>query len=257
VKHGALAILLCLAACERGLAQSDQPDATPHSVLGTGERLRDVQNPQSPAYAGPTGNVNVSSIVVTAIDNFDETHNGKSIGTVFVQDVDQVAPYAGISMYGPTFTPSNLRLVPGDVVNMTGDYTEQTTIGTSVNFAPAFLPQMNKPQVDGTESYEAQIPQPMEIQLSDLTSFSTGRQWIGMLVTIKNVTLVTAPTGDGSGRVTAALTSGINPPEINNELWDLEPNAYPAGTTFTSITGVVDFFFNLFVCPRSADDLQQ
>jgi hypothetical protein len=255
-------LLLAAAACVSSQRDNDQPDTTPHNALGTGERLRDIQNPASPSYDGAGGTVTVSSVVVTAVDTFDETANGKSAGTIFVQDVDQSAPYAGVSLYSPTFIPGNLRLAPGDVINMTGQYVEETTIGTTVTFpAGTFLPQMSKPQV--TQAFETQVPTPVLIQLTDLDDFvSTGRQWVGMLVTIQNVTPGTL--ANNKGRVTAPLDGVTDGPEINNELFDLQTwtgsntsNSFPPGTTFKSITGVVDFFYNLFICPRSMADLQQ
>jgi hypothetical protein len=221
-------------------------------------RLRDVQNPAN-ALSGK--NVDITSVVVSTIDTFDETHDGKSIGSVFVQDADIAGPFGGISMYEPAYIPANLRVSPGDVLNLSGEYLEEATIGSTVNFAPNFLPQMNKPQVE--LSFELTVPTPVVINLSDLNTFATGRQWIGMLVQIQNVTVLGAPTADGTtGRVTAAFSNLSDGPEINNELFDLQAwngsntsNSFPAGTTFASITGVVDFFFNLFICPRSEADL--
>ena len=148
MKHGAVLILAFAAACS---AKGDPPQDVNPNPLGDGMRLRDVQDPTK-GHAGQ--NVKVTSVVVTAIDNFDETRNGKSRGTIFVQDADVAGPYSGISMYSPTFVPANLRLAPGDVINLNGQYVEQQTIGSTVNFAPNFLPQMNKPQV--TASFETQ-----------------------------------------------------------------------------------------------------
>ena len=262
MKYGAVLILAIVTACS---AKGDPPQDVTPSPLGNGMRLRDVQDPTQNACGGKPcagQNVNVTSVVVTAVDNFDETKNGKSRGTIFVQDADIAGPYAGVSMYAPTFVPANLRLAPGDVVNLSGQYVEQTTIGTTVNFSPAFLPQMNKPQV--TQSFETQLPAPLVVSVSDLDTFATGRKWIGMLVTIQDVTIPAAMTVDSSGRVSAALTTTANGVKINNELWDLQvwngsntANSFPPGTHFKSITGIVDFFFNIFIAPRSMADLVQ
>lgn len=266
MKHGALlTFLFALLACSSA-KDNDQPATVTPSPLGNGARLRDVQDPSKNYCNGQPcagQNVNVTSVVVTAIDNFDETHNGKSRGTIFVQDADIAGPFAGISMYSPTFVPANLRLAPGDVVNMDGQYVEQKTIGSTINFGAAFLPQMNKPQV--TQSFETQLPKPVVVPLTDLEQFSTGRKWIGMLVTIEDVTVQFAPSAsDSSGRVTADITSILNGPALNNELWDLQvwngsntSNSFAAGTHFKSITGIVDFFFSLYIAPRSMADLVQ
>ena len=263
MKHGAVLIVFAFAAaCSQG---GDPPQQVNPSPLGNGLRLRDVQDPSKNACNGKPcagQSVNVTSAVVTAVDNFDETQNGKSRGTIFVQDADIAGPYAGVSMFSPTFVPANLRLAPGDVINLSGQYVEQTTIGSTVNFAPDFLPQMNKPQV--TASFETQLPKPVVVPLSDLDSFATGRKWIGMLVTVEDVTVIGPLVSDASGRVSAAFTNTANGVKINNELWDLQvwngsntANSFATGTHFKSITGIVDFFFNIFIAPRSMADLVQ
>jgi len=149
------------------------------------------------------------------------------------------------------------------VVNLSGQYVEQQTIGSTVNFAPDFLPQMNKPQVSA--SFETQLPKPVVVPLSDLDSFGNGgRKWIGMLVTVEDVTVIGPLVSDSSGRVSAPFTNTPNGAKINNELWDLQvwngsntANSFPTGTHFKSITGIVDFFFNIFIAPRSMADLVQ
>lgn len=248
-----------------GLALSafacSSPAGDPHSlpgdagVLGTGMRLRQVQDPNAKLA---NSNVKITTVVVTAVDNFDETHDGKSRGTIFLQDADKSGPLAGISLFSPSFQPTSLRLGPGDVVDLDGQYSEQTKIGATVDFTPAFLPQMVKPVT--TFRFEVGAPQPIVINLADLNSFTTGRQWIGQLVTVQNVTVLTAPAGDSknSGRVTANL--GADPKtgaQISNELFDLPVNAFPANTTFKSVTGLVTYFFNLKIAIRSQADLVQ
>lgn len=228
----------------------DPPEAAQPNVLGPGTRLRDIQSPG----AGQAGRaVRVSSAVVVAVDGFDETRDGSSRGTVWLQDVDYVGPYGGISLFNPAFQPANLRLSPGDVVDLDGQYVEQRTIGSTVDFGTSYLPQLVKPVT--TFRYEVAVPKPIEIPLTDLMYFSTGRKWIGVLVTVKDVVVANAPTGDSknSGRRTAAFTTDKGSPALSNELSELP--SFAPGTTFKSITGVVTFFFNLKIAPRSADDL--
>ena len=232
---------------------NDDPAPYDPNVLGPGMRLRDVQQRPDLVSQG----VFVSSAVVTAVDNFDETNDGKSRGTIWLQDVDKADGFGGISLFSPSFIPANLRLAPGDVVDLNGQYVEQKTIGSTVNFDPAFLPQLVKPSV--TFRYETKPPEPKVIPVTDLDTFTTGRKWIGQLVTVQNVTVAGAPSTDTkkTGRITAAFTADKNSPVISNELTPIAENAFPAGTTFKSVTGVVTFFFNLKIAPRSAADLVQ
>jgi hypothetical protein len=249
----ALASLAALAACATLPDGDTGADASPN-VLGTGFRLRFVQDPNNKLASG---NVNVTSVVVTAVDNFDETHDGKSRGTVFVQDADQALALSGITLYAPSFQPTSLRLGPGDVVDLSGQYVEQTKIGSTVNFSPGFLPQMNKPIA--TFRFELSSPQPTVVPLSDLQTFQNGRKWLGQLITVHDVTILHALVDDGHGRVTTDLaadpSNALNPPQIDNELYDLKVGDFAVGMHFTSVTGLCDYFYNIKIAPRSAADL--
>jgi hypothetical protein len=264
VKLGAL--LLISAAI--GNVRCDTPvgDQTPedaaHSALGPGDRLRDVQNPQTTICSGAACNgqtVNVTGVVITAVDTFDETHDGKSIGTVFLQDADIAGPLAGISLYAATYVPANLRVAPGDVVNMLGQYNEQHAIGSTVNFGAQFLPQMYKPVV--SPSFEMPVPTPLVVTLDDLANFTTARPYLGMLIELDDITVPYAPANDGTGRVHANLTMDIGAPALANELYDLtsydDGGSFAPNTHFSKIIGILDYFYTFYVCPRSAADLVQ
>jgi hypothetical protein len=246
-----------VAACQTLTA--DPPAPYTPDPLGVGLRIHDVQDPMSATYA-PGQTVDLSSAVVSWIDTFDETQDGKSAGTVYVQDVGSSAPYSGISVYQPSYVPASLRLLPGDVLDFAGPYQEVTTIGSASFPSGQTLPQLAKPV--GTFRYEYETPAPVTIQLSDIdqSRYATGRQWEGMLVTAKDITL--GPGVDSSGRVTYILGQGdaaidVNAAAISNELYALGATDYPAGTHLTSVTGIVTWFYSYHIAPRSAADLQQ
>jgi hypothetical protein len=94
------------------------------------------------------------------------------------------------------------------------------------------------------------------IQPSDLADYDSGRRYYNMLVTIENVTLTEA-FYTSSGRTTAPFTEDTeNGPSISNENVAIDPSQYAANQTFTSITGVVTWFFSYHVAPRTLDDLK-
>jgi hypothetical protein len=246
-----------LAACSTLTEDPAAPyDANP---LGTGLRIHDVQNPSSPTYS-PGKTVIVSSTVVSWIDTFDETRDGKSIGTVYIQDVGSSDPYSGISVYEPSYVPASLRLLPGDVLDFNGPYQEITSVGSAMFNPGQTLPQLAKPV--GTYRYDFTTPPPVTIQLSDIdeSSYLTGRKWEGMLVTINDVTI--GPGVDANSRVTYIMGQGdasidSNAAAISNELYNLGSTDYPVGTHFSSVTGIVTWFYSYQVAPRSAADLKQ
>ena len=250
----ALASLACLTSCDgSGGGDSHAPGVAPTPV-GTGARIREVSNPDNkePSRGVPGSTVSVSGVSVVAIDSFDETRDGKSRGTIFVQDTGSTEPYSGIGLFAPTFVPGDLKVGPGDVLDLTGQYQENANIGTAVFPKGHVLPQIARPVA--TFRFEAQAPTPRQIDLADLNDYSKGRRWIGMLVTIKDVTLQD-DLSSSRGRVSGPIFPGnpSNGPTMTNELYDM--GGFGKGQKFKSITGVVTYFFNLHVAPRSREDL--
>jgi hypothetical protein len=250
-------LVAAVAACT-SLTADPAASYTPNP-LGTGLRIAQVQDPKSPDYA-PGQNVILTSTVVTWIDTFDETQDGKSIGNVFIQDVGSQAPYSGMTVYEASYIPSSLHLLPGDVLDFNGPYQEETSVGSADFPAGQTLPQLSKPI--GTFRYQFQAPPPVTIQLSDIdqSNYLTGRKWEGMLVTVNDITV--GPGVNSDGRVTYIMSQGdaeadTNAAEIDNELYDLKSTDFTNGTHFTSVTGIVTWFYSYHIAPRSAADLQQ
>jgi hypothetical protein len=249
-----------LVACQTLTADTPAPyDANP---LGDGLRIAEIQNPNSTYYKTALANgtngtdVLISSAVVSWIDTYDETHDGKSVGTVYIQDVGSTAPYAAIDVYEPSYVPASLRLLPGDVLDWSGPYEEAPNVGSATFTTGTTWPQLSKPV--GTFRYEFQTPPPVTVPLSDINVYATGRKWENMLVTIEDVIVgagsdvsnrVSYPMGQGDAAITA------NSATITNELYDLGATDFPAGTHFQSVTGIVTWFYTYSVAPRSAADL--
>jgi hypothetical protein len=290
-----LALLPLSFACSQ--LTGDQPAPYDASPLGAGLRLAQVQDPKSPDYH-PGDNAAMSSLVVTWLDTFDETMDGKSKGTLYVQDVGSQAPYAGIGIYEQSLVPASLTVLSGDVLDFQGPYQESIGIGTAVFNTCTFLAQLYKPV--GTFRYEFTPPDPVELTVDDLsengakslscrdsgastvdTNFAMSRRWLGMLVKLKDVyvTAGTATVGGGGFRVSYSLEEadgGVAPngPAITNEHFDLKcpaslacplPSPCPvgsktctsfaAGTHFSSVTGIVTWFYSFHVAPRYPADL--
>ncbi len=257
----ALALLtLSLAACT---LSGDPPAPYTPDPLGSGLRIAQVQNPSSPDYH-VNESATLTSTVVTWLDTFDETHDGKSIGTLFIQDIGSTAPYAGIDVYEPNYVPASLTVLPGDVLDFVGPYQEAPNVGTATFDPGTFLPQLSKPV--GTFRYQFVPPAPVVITAADLLgttpNFASARKWENMLVTINDVVIAAGSTsegrvtylmgdasGDSGGSISASAVA------ISNEEYNLGPTDFPAGTHFKSVTGLVTWFFTFHVAPRTAADL--
>lgn len=242
-------------------------------AAGKDKRIRQIADPKSPDKANDLQDVTVSGAVVVAVDQFDETANGKGAGTIYVQDLDatpESSAYSAISLFSPSFIPGNLRVNAGDVLDLHGTYQETKTIGPTVTFAPgAPLPQLSRPIA--TFRFDAKVLPAHDIDINDLKKYETGRKWLNMLVRVKNVTVQRDAFSDGGGsRISAALLPGSTgekcdqpfepegkAPVLVNELMDLNPLQIKKNTRLKSVTGIVTYFCNFHIAPRSPADIEK
>lgn len=267
--HRARLFLLSMAAL---IVSCGSQEGDPHSNHGVPPpegkemRIRQIADPTSPDKAQHLETVAVSGVTVIAVDQHDETANGKSRGTIYVQDLGSKEPYSGLSLFAPSFVPGNLRVGPGDVLDLRGTYQENQNIGSAV-FAPgATLPQLSRPVA--TFRYEGKLPEPVDIDVKDLETYETGRKWLNMLVRVKDVTVRGAVFESGNAqRVSVPLTdapsNGVKcedpfpkAPTLTNELANLNDLDIRGSTPVKSIVGVVTYFCNLHLSPRSIADVQ-
>jgi hypothetical protein len=203
----------------------------------------------------PVVNVFTTGVTVTAVDNYDETNDG-AIGSVYVQDTVPNPPlYAGMSLFDPSFTPPDLRVFPGNVLDVVGPYEEY--LGPD-DFT---FPQCETlPQLGGaaTFRFDGVVPAAVEITPDDLNSYVGARQYLGMLVKVEGVTISKAGSADSSNRYEAqvSVTSGSNF-TIANQLFDLGTQMPLAeGAKFKSVTGIVTYFGSIQISPRSTADFE-
>ena len=254
-----------LGACESELPNDSPGDAGAPTALGSGHRIREIMNPSLPGHPASGALVSITGASYLTTDTFDETHDGKSKGTVYLEDVPPTAvalPYSGASLFSPTYLPASLEPAPGDVLNLTGTYSASASLGAAIFPTGTFLVQISKPVVQ--PRFEYQLPAPVVIQASDLGDYAKGLQWNAMLVTIQNVTIPDNLVNDGKGRWTVHVSpdTTTNGPTLANELFDVAAwnSAQPTpplatGQTLKSVTGIVTWFFNYHLCPRSPADI--
>jgi len=272
-------VLLCAisaSACDGGGSGDPlaQPAADP---FGNGARLHELLGPASwvdPADVDSLScednpldrAVYVTGVTVSAVDSYDETASG-SVGNYYVQDSLAVpVPYSGITVFDPGFSPPDLRVIPGDVMDILGALTEFP--GPTSGLFPfcRTLPEMSGAMEFRFEDHDVA---PTVINVADLASYDDARQWLGMLVTVEQVTLLESAYEGNNGRYSFRIDAapGLQAaeiPTITNELFDLkafnvpDPNNPPllaAGSQLQSVTGIVTYFYGVHIAPRSEADL--
>jgi hypothetical protein len=272
----ALALLGALSAgcnLEDGSHGGDPPLMLPPDEYGTGQHissllggfygpapwvqlanLNSTDCPYPAAATTPYVPVATTGVTVTAVDNWDETGDG-AVGSVYVQDTVTPTPiYGATSIFDPSFTPPNLLPLPGDVVDVEGEYEE--FIGPSSGY---FSQCETLPQLAGaaTLRFVGTVPAPVVITPDDLNSYANARRYLNMLVTVTSVTIAGNPTMS-EGRYTAAcsVSTGSNF-ALSNQLFNL-PAEMPLSEnqTFKSVTGIVTYFYDVELSPRSVADFE-
>lgn len=249
--------------------------------LGDGSRLREVIPPaewyepgnmESVGCKAPsTHQVQVTGQVIVAVDRFDETGDG-ALGNMYIEDLyegdAEPQPFSGVTVFAPSFTPPDLRLFEGDVVDTFGNL--QEFIGPS---SGAFGDCKTLPEIGGTMSFRFDHG-PVEpltiVQLNGgnarwepVIGYAKARQFMGMLVRIEGVIIAGDPKDDGKGRLTATINmgGGISAEDsikLSNELFDLA-NKGPEladGVQFQAVTGILTYFYGFKLAPRSLADFE-
>lgn len=209
--------------------------------------------------------VNIHAVTVTAIDAYDETQTGR-VGTIWAQEIsapgdttDRFAPcpllpdrsgrVCAISMYLPTFSPTGYRPSEGDLVDIKGGaYNEFVCATCGTPFSNGdFLPQVSDAVM--VRAGVAPRATPVTVTLDEILTHY--RELMGVLVTVENVTASTDPdarfgemTIAGTGRTGLSLAPQLTP----------IVGAH-AGTRWDRITGIVTYFYNPKLLPRSPADL--
>jgi hypothetical protein len=278
------ALLLCAAACASLLAGCGSGSGDPFSepaasVLGSGSRIRDILGPaewldpddeDSLSCAVPANaTVNISGVTVTAIDRFDEVSDG-AFGNVYVQDTTkEPGEYEGMTIFDPSYTPPDLRVTNGDVLDFFGVYLEFLGPTSGYFGSCKTLPEISGA---GTFRFEGSVVPAKVVKLEEILGYANARRYLGMLVTLENVTISGDPFSSNEslpsgGRYTADIdrtgidTTGLDSgdfPRISNELYDLKVlgPVLADGTQIKRLTGVLTYFYGFKIAPRSPADFE-
>lgn len=269
-------VAVATSGCDPGVA--GDPRAEPRAdKYGNGARIAEVMAPRAdlswlepddPDSADCPGvprdvDVSVTGIAITAEDLFDETGGG-AVGNLWGQDSTSGSPpvpHSGMTFFAPGFSPPDLRVVPGDVLDLFGVLLEfEGPASAKFGFCRT-LPEMTGAMSFRFEGGEVMAARPA---LEDLATYEGMRPWLGMLVTFENVVVAAPPILAGSGRYAVpildagAVVEGEDVPTITNELMDLESVLgvdTPPGTVIAELTGVLTYFYSPHVAPRSAADV--
>jgi hypothetical protein len=232
------------------------PDATPSGTPDGGP-----DNPDDTTVYEIQGDlaedlpVNVRGVVVVAID----TH-GSRTGTFYVAEPTGPREYSGVAVFGaPVSQLADIRV--GDLVDIEGAIKDEFVYGDAASFGPS-LTQLRAPQ-GGTFSVEkvgtGTVPEPVAIDPVELGAITpeeamkaAWEPWEGVLIKATN-TLVTSGLRQIGDDVTLKEFQIATTTRVDSGLTELP--AVEIGSCYTSITGIVDYFYDFKIVPRQAADI--
>ncbi len=233
------------------------PDAPGGGDASGAVTIQMVQNDAMP----PGTPVSLAGVIVTAIDSY-----GAKTGDVWVEEPEG-GPFSGVHVFkADTSQVAQLQL--GDIVSVTGAVksefalTSDTTGRTVTELEPAMTGQF----VQITKTGSGTVPPPMVVDalaigmMTDANNngdrSAAWEMWEGVLITVNNVSALSAPKCVGSACSDPLLQQfgATGDVQIESSL-----AAFPTGIIRTSclasVTGVEDYFFDYLILPRSTGEV--
>jgi hypothetical protein len=266
----AIAALLSALGCSDtpGTRRCDEPDnSCDRPFLRSTTPLSALRDPNMMTRVAVGTPVDARNLQVTAYDELDETMNG-SLGTVYVQETiapgnpadpflpcpllpDGSARVCGISTFNTQYSPLAYRPKVNDLVDMSGGQYDEFDCSGVCGSPPQpfpdgrFLPQVRSPTI--RSAGVAPAPIPVRVTVADLMTHNAAL--IGVLVEVANV----AAAGPPDRRGEIQLTADRNGPKITQEMVAIP--GVTAATRWSSVVGVVSYFYGPKLVPRSLADL--
>ncbi len=255
-----LAIFLGLAACRDNGGGGD--DVVPPDGQNTSDvKIQDIQSDTMPACdpVDPTTCVELQlkGVVVTAIDAF-----GAKTGDFWVQEPEG-GEYSGVQVYGaPIDQIAALQI--GDVVDIVGAQKAEfalssDTSGDKLTELEPFNGSMSVTKVSSGTPLEPHVVDALAIgQMPDyMARHAEWEKWEGVLVTVSNVEAFSNTeciTSMGECKDPTYERFDITGDlQVQSSLAAMPSTKVAAGDCLGSVTGVVGYFFDYQILPRTTD----
>jgi hypothetical protein len=227
-----------------------------------------IQQVQDPSMAPGTA-VNLQNVVVTAVDTF-----GTRVGDFWVEEPGG-GPFSGVLIFPPAAALTTVAgLVPGDIVTITGGEKDEFALtGSSADTTgrtDTEVEQITGGKMTITTSGTGTVPAASMVDLLAIgklydpsqadtngggSAFNAAWQmWEGVLITATNVDAFSAPKAFGSGGADQFDLQISGDAKLEGSLTDITQSGIAVDTCLGTLTGVVDYFYDFLIYPRTASD---
>jgi hypothetical protein len=257
---GTLALVASSGACrgDSGTTQMDAPAAG-------GTKIQDVQSDMM----APGTPVTLKGVVVTAVDTF-----GAKTGDLWVEEPEGGA-FSGVHVFKADVNVV-ATLVVGDIIDISGAQKSEFALSGSGGDMTGRTVTELEPVTGGvmvvTKTGSGNVPAPSIVdalaigQMYDQSMAAAGggaaftnawEQWEGVLITVDNVAATSAPKGFGKVTPYPADAYAFNitgVAKVEGTLTDIANSGISRATCLGTVTGVVDYFYDYLILPRTASD---
>jgi hypothetical protein len=253
-KLSLLALILGFAACRDSAGGGDDQPTIDSSTGGSDVKIQDIQNE---AMTSGTA-VSIKGVVVTAIDNY-----GGKTGDFWIQEPEG-GEFSGLHVFGAPLDQV-AALTVGDIIDISGAEKDEFQY---MDFDPGYGITELKPLSGGmmtiTKTGMTMVLQPQLVDarmiggLQDYVArHAEWEKWEGVLIKIENVTA----TSDSACVGTACNDDTLNKFDVTGDvvvesaLSAIPDPAVVEGDCLGSVTGVLDYFFDYLLLPRSTNEI--
>lgn len=259
------ALVLGLASACRGGGNSGDDTGTPDSNTNSEDvTIQEIQNdmmpPCEPANPAACVELKIKGVVVTAIDTF-----GARTGDFWVQEPGG-GPYSGVQVFGAPLDQV-AALTIGDVVDISGAQKAEFALSsdTSGNKLTELEPveggTMIVTKTGANMPVQPQVVDALAIgQMTDfMARHAEWEKWEGVLVTVSNVEAFSSQECITSMGMCNDMTYQrfdiTGDVQVQSSLAAMPSTKVARGDCFTGVTGVVGYFFDYQILPRSTTEI--
>lgn len=252
---GAALLIIALVGCGRSGGDDDGGDNGGDGDGGAGGddvKIQDIQDDAMPVGTA----VGLKGVVVTAIDTY-----GSRKGGIYVQEPEG-GEYSGIFVYLSGAAAADLEV--GQLVDVAGGVKDEFAWqgggcddGEEETDSLTEISPTEGGGITVTDAGDGTLPTPPELNawdLSGLDGAAEAEKWEGVPVTLTNIRALREPEGvdEDDPTLKELLISG--PFSLSSSLTELS-DSIAEGDCYSSVTGIVDWFFTYKLLPRTAADL--
>lgn len=251
IAYATLITSIAILGCRSSSSSTPDSNGTGDSA-GGGAKIQDIQNDAMPVNTP----VDLIGKVVTAVDTF-----GGTLGNLWVEEPEG-GMNSGVLIFNKANTVDVSSLIPGDIVNITGGVKEEFALSSDTSgLTDTEVGPPKTGMLTIIKTGHGAVPAAVVVDALAIGQMSTAAEraaawepYEGVLITVNNVEEFGAPKTFGSTGAADDISFHATGTLVIEASLAAFPSDLAANTCLGSVTGVLDYFFDYNLLPRTAAD---